>query len=165
MKTVSAEKWENSAFWHLLKANSIKTWKSLHLDQCNTPNEKVTVLTWGTAILSLMLSTWWKVSWYVSDSEKSSITRILKTRKKLIQIKLRGFDRVQAMKSFIIHVKNLVFILEHWETIESSNKWSAMSRTTVWKNHCDCKVEIYLEKDKSRFWETRVLLGVVFGRE
>lgn len=67
------------------------------------------------------------------------------------------------MKSFVDRIKNLVFILEQWETIKSSSKWNAASRITLWKDHSNYKVESYLRKDKRRFWETHVLSGIVFG--
>lgn len=57
LKTGAAEKWEVSAFQHLLKASSIKTWKTLHVTPSYTQN--VNVLIWGTAILNLIPSSTW----------------------------------------------------------------------------------------------------------
>lgn len=149
---------EVSAFQHLLKANSLKTWKTPHLNQCYPQNVNVNVLIWGTAILILIPSMWWEVSWCISGSGKSILAKIPKAREEILQNKAEGFWQGPGYEGLSTTLKMLVFILEQWKTSKSSTKWNTMSKVAVWKGLSYCSVESYLEQ------ETSVLFSIMFRK-
>lgn len=146
LKTGSAERWEVSTF--LLNANSIKTWKTLHLNQCYTQNLNVNGLIWETAFLDSILSTVWEVSWCISGSEvQYGENTESKRENHSKQSWGGGLTRSRLRRALLAILRILVFILEQWKSVKNSTKWNAMSRVAVRKDHSDCRVESCLEQD------------------
>lgn len=78
----------SSICWKLIP---LKPEKMLHLNQCYSQNVNVNVLIWGTAVLILIPSTWWEVSWCISGSGKSILARIPKAKEEILQNKAERF--------------------------------------------------------------------------